>query len=225
MEDWMCSDSAHEDEQTAVPVRYRMALEHARERFSGRDPRIDAETAGARYVDMGGGCGEFEIPVLGQPYVVSWPDLRTRDVHGQEAAPVLQILLLHYLLTADGITPRGQWVSFRELPNGRIYYPAFREGSERRLLERFGSDIRAFEAAAQALGGMPLPLADHAFAFQVLPRLPMAVLLWEGDEEFPPEIRILFDSSAANYLPTEDLAVIARYLTTCLLRAAATAAV
>lgn len=208
------------DEAIPVPRTYRSALEHARKRFAGREPRIDAETAGVPYVDLGGGQGRFEIVVLGERYLVSWPDLRAESDAGEPANPVLQILLLHYLLTADGITPRGQWVSFRDLPDGRVYYPAFREGSEQRLLARFGDDVAGFLRAAEALGGRRLPLADHAFAFQVLPRLPMAVLLWEGDEEFPPEVRILFDSSAANYLPTEDLAVIARYLAARLVRAA-----
>ncbi len=214
-----------EDEAAPVPRSYRAALERARKRFAGREPRIDAETAGVPYIDLGGGQGRFEIQVLGRRYVVSWPDLRAADDSGETANPVLQILLLHYLLTSDGITPRGQWVSFRDLPDGRVYYPAFREGSEERLLARFGDDIAGFLRAAEALGGTPLPFADHAFAFQVLPRLPMAVLLWERDEEFPPEVRILFDSTAANYLPTEDLAVIARYLAACLIRSAAGQAV
>ncbi|MGC8872893.1 MAG: DUF3786 domain-containing protein [Chloroflexia bacterium] len=208
-----------EEEASAVPRNYRAALEQARRRFVGREPRIDAETAGVAFVDLGGGRGRFEIPVLGRPYRISWPELHAESETGETASPVLQILLLHYLLTSDGITPRGEWVSFRDLPDGRVYYRAFREGSELRLLGRFGNDITGFCRAAEALGGKPLPLADHAFAFQVLPRLPMAVLLWEGDEEFSPEIRILFDTSAANYLPTEDLAVIARYLTGCLIRA------
>ena len=62
-------------------------------------------------------------------------------------------------------------------------------------------------------------MADHAFVFWLFPRLPILLQLWEGDDEFPPEVRLLYDTSASNYLPTEDLAVIARYFSARLVRA------
>ncbi len=217
----MCGDRWLQDLTGPVPRNYRQAYQRACERMAGRDPRIDAEKAAVRFEDLGGGRGRFVIPVLNRTYEVDWPGLAIREVGG-DAPPsiVLQILLLHYLMTADGIALRGQWASFRDLPDGRTYYPAFRSGSEERLLQRFGNDAAALRAAAGVLGGQPLPLGDHAYVFNVLPRLPLAVLLWEGDEDFAPELHLLLDASAGNYLPTEDLAVIARYLAACLLRSA-----
>jgi len=218
----MCGDRwLQELEDSPVPRNYRAAYERAVAAMAGRDPQIDAETAGVPYTALEEGRGRFDIPLLNQAYEVYWPDLAVHE-KGDDKEPsyVIQILLLHYLLTADGIALRNQWVSFRDIPDGRSYYPAFRGGSEGRLLGRFGHDVPAFNAAAKALSGRPLELADHAYAFDVLPRLPMAVLLWEGDDEFPPELHILMDSTAANYLPVEDIAVISRYLTVCLLRAA-----
>jgi len=40
----------------------------------------------------------------------------------------------------------------------------------------------------------------------------MAALLWEGDEDFPAQARILFAGHAGHYLPTEDLAGIGDWL-------------
>ena len=44
-----------------------------------------------------------------------------------------------------------------------------------------------------SLGGEPLDLADAAFAFLPLPRVPLYYLLWLGDDEFPPLFKVLFD--------------------------------
>ncbi len=36
------------------------------------------------------------------------------------------------------------------------------------------------------------------------------MIFWSGDEEFPPEARILFDSTVPTYLSTEDVAVLSQ---------------
>jgi hypothetical protein len=215
----MCGNGWLEELEGAVPRKYRDAYQRACEIMEGRDPRIDAETAGVPYIGSNEEQGRFEIRMLNRDYHVSWPDLEVREVgRDEEPSYVVQLLLLHYLITSDGISLRNQWISFRDLPDGRVYYPAFREGSEAWLLSRFGSDPGGLDSAATALGGESAELGDRGYVFWAFPRLPIAVLLWEGDDEFPPEMRILFDATAPNYLPTEDLAVIARYLTACLVR-------
>ncbi len=220
----MCGDRWLEELNGPVPRNYREAYKRACELMQGRDPRIDAETAGVLYQEDEPGRGHWEIPLLNQRFIVSWPDLAIREV-GTDTEPsyVIQLILLHYLYTSDGISIRGQWASFRDLPEGRSYYAAFRGGSEQRLLQRFGHDPEALARAAAVLGGRPAGMADHSYAFALLPRLPIAVLLWEGDDEFEPELHLLYDTTAGNYLPTEDLAVIARYFTACLLRTATNA--
>ena len=130
----------------------------------------------------------------------------------------LQTLFLHYLLTADGRPLTGEWVSFRELPDGLFYQQAFRQRSLLPLEGKFGHNRPAFERAATALGGEKLDLADSSFRFSALPRVPLAALLWMGDEEFPPSVQILFDASAGGYLPTEDLAMVGGMLSGSLLR-------
>jgi hypothetical protein len=41
-----------------------------------------------------------------------------------------------------------------------------------------------------------------------LPRIPLTLVLWTGDEEFAPEATVLFDKSVRSYLPPEDIAML-----------------
>ena len=51
--------------------------------------------------------------------------------------------------------------------------------------------------------GSSLGLADAAFAFTITPRIPVAVLYWEGDDEFPAESKILYDKTIAEQLASD----------------------
>jgi len=53
--------------------------------------------------------------------------------------------------------------------------------------------------------------------FLALPRLPMAVVLYLDEEGLSPSVNVLFDATAAEYLPTEDLILIGEYLSAALL--------
>ena len=88
---------------------------------------------------------------------------------GQPAHPSVTVLLLHYLLTADGSKPAGRWLVFRELPSGLFYSQAFAAHAETPLAACFGSDLPAFRQAAGRLAGTPLDLADASSRFLALP--------------------------------------------------------
>jgi hypothetical protein len=48
--------------------------------------------------------------------------------------------------------------------------------------------------------GTSLDMADASFSFDITPAIPVAVLFWDGDEDFPAESKILFDKSIADLL-------------------------
>jgi len=47
---------------------------------------------------------------------------------------------------------------------------------------------------------------DVGFEFKVFPKVPLQLILWEGDDEFPPEASILFDETIGEILSPEDVA-------------------
>jgi hypothetical protein len=48
----------------------------------------------------------------------------------------------------------------------------------------------------------------------------LALVYWQGDEEFPSQAQVLFEDTAANYMPTDGLAVLGSQLVDRVLKAA-----
>lgn len=62
-----------------------------------------------------------------------------------------------------------------------------------------------FLAACRKLGGLPIDMGDLGFRLEVFDGLEIAVLFWQGDEEFLPRIRYLWDENALQYLRYETM--------------------
>ncbi|MFC1957153.1 DUF3786 domain-containing protein [Chloroflexota bacterium] len=56
-------------------------------------------------------------------------------------------------------------------------------------------------------GGQKADLGDASVAISAFPRVPVTLVLWQGDSEFPPSASIMFDATVTDYLPTEDIIV------------------
>lgn len=194
------------------------ALKQAVQTLQKMDPYQAAYMAGCNYhADEAG--GHFVVPFFGQEYAVTVPKAAVHITGGAEADITTRLLVLHYLIHADGVLPADHWIAFRELPDGRIYDTAFHKRSPVRLVQAYGADAKGFAAAAEALGGEPIEFGNAAYRFRLFPRLAMAVILYLGDEEFAPRVNVLFDAAAGHYLPTEDLAVLGGMLASRLIKA------
>ncbi|MGB6010717.1 MAG: DUF3786 domain-containing protein, partial [Desulfobacterales bacterium] len=71
------------------------------------------------------------------------------------------------------------------------------------ILKLFGRDLAGFKKASESLDGEFLDLADAAYKFSPLPKIPLYYLLWEGDDEFEPHLSILFDRSIERHLSAD----------------------
>lgn len=188
------------------------ALEKARKELPERSPFVLGAMSGCDFRD-----GEFRIPFFNKRYRVSFPGGEVREEEGEEPAIWLKILLLHYLLTADGTPVADSWIAYRHLPGAALSEGRFLNMATKPLLGAFGQDLEGFKRAAEALGGVAMSrTGDAAYYFLAFPHVPVACLLYLGDEEVSPSVSILFDASAPHYLPTEDLSYLGSYLSRAL---------
>jgi len=146
------------------------------------------------------------LPVMGEYLLI---DLQDRSVFRQGdgkwetmKSPLLELLCLVYLLNVGPEPLRGEMISVQELKCAH-FFQGPHELRTSHLVRRYGRDVEGFRKAAELVGGESLELADAAYRFMAFPKIPLYYLLWEGDEEFPPRMNILFDRSIEAHLAAD----------------------
>ena len=109
----------------------------------------------------------------------------------------------------DGATQKDDWVSFEQLKDARPFGPAFRKGNLAPFAATFSGNADRLEQALTSFGGNILPTGDVGYQIDVFPCIPMQVLFWEGDDEFPSQCNLLFDRSATDFIHVESIVSIA----------------
>ena len=193
---------------------YQQALGLVREDLSGKDPDRIAEFSGANPLQDSHGIQFFSLDFLNQEITVSWPDLVVSNKQAEGDVPIQQqVLLLHYLLGAvSGRGPRltGEWIAFQDIPDGRFYLDAFLKRAKVPLVRTFGGKPEKFvDLAFKAYNASPFDYGDFSVLVKALPLIHVALILWKGDEEFPPEGNLLFDQNISRILSAEDIAWLA----------------
>jgi hypothetical protein len=108
-----------------------------------------------------------------------------------------------YLINVSELVPMGrEIVGIKDLKEGHFFQGPHELRLEP-LLSRYGEDIAGFKAAAVSLKGEAVDMADTAFQLKPFPRIPLYYLLWQGDAEFRPRIRVLLDRSIEEVLAAD----------------------
>lgn len=193
---------------------YRESFRLASEQLVAADLEKIAERAGVTFSRRDGGPVEMGLNFLASPFVVQVGDRVQVMREGQENDVPLpeKIIIAHYLLHASGKPATGQLITFRQIPDGHFYYDAFQRRARDPLLAAFGNNRELFLTCGRLLDGKPVDSGDFGMSFQVLPRTTIRLVLWEGDDEFPPEASILFDSIIREDFSAEDIAVLSGML-------------
>lgn len=124
------------------------------------------------------------------------------DQHEKMDHALLELVILVYLLNVTPDLISREMISANDLKDAHFFQgPHALKVSP--LLERYGKDLAGFQKASKNIGGEPVDLADAAYKFSPLPKIPLYYLLWEGDEEFQPHLSILFDRSIERHLSAD----------------------
>jgi hypothetical protein len=157
----------------------------------------------------------YSLSAWGDVYEITPDECRLECLHTEGPGPhaYFSVFLIHHLLRVREIGPVHEWISEKDIPGGATFFRGPHEIPTWEISKRYENDVDAFRKRCECLGGQPLPMADAAYSFQVTPRTPVAVLYWQGDDDFPPEAKILFDRSLAGYLAAD--AIFALAVDTC----------
>lgn len=177
-------------------TQFQRMREASLRKLEGTDPTVLAEKTGFRW-DGSHLMGE----TLGISLSVSWPECTILPA----LEPWHELTVLQYLANAQGMLPTGTFLSLGEFPNGGLARGSSFDRENDRVFARLGGyPMTLLRRAANRLGGREVEgRADWNVQFAFLPRIPVRLLFWEADEEFPASGKLLFDASAAQDFQVE----------------------
>ena len=169
---------------------------------------LNPEDAVGRLSDIRWDGKEFIVRLLGRDFAISHPDYAIRALDSGAVPPLpVQTFLLRYLLESRDIRWGGEWKTFREMPWGEMYIKPYTGRVLTRAAFTFGTRVSAFRTAAEKMGGLPLPNGDAGYQFDLIGGYRMRILVWEGDDEFPPNAQVLYSDNFSEGFAAEDRVV------------------
>ena len=178
---------------------------HYEEKFAAIDP---AEAAGRCSVPFED--GKFTVTLLGVPYQIAWPEYTiTSQVENAFALKNLpcQTFLLRFLIEGRAAAPSAAYKTFREMPWGEMYIGPYTGRVLTRAAFTFGTKVAKFAAACEKMGAIRLPHGDAGYQFDFLGSYRMQIMVYAGDDEFPPSAQVLYSDNFESGFAAEDRVV------------------
>jgi Domain of unknown function (DUF3786) len=212
------SPSRHDD-PSGLEERRRRTIAAALDEIRELNLEDQAIKGGFSCENLDDGNQRIVIPSFGDHLEIIMPDGKM-SIPGLIDSLTLRVLALRYIKLSCGIPASGEWIAYRDLPGGRFYAATLVPTVEMPIAQAFGGDHRALGKAAHELGAENASFGDESYIFHPFPYTPLLLVCHWGDEEFPPQCRILFDRCCSHYLNTDDLKILATQVAAYLLKQA-----
>lgn len=162
-------------------------------------------------VDFDPGDGTYRVPSFGRDFTVNPVErlILGREPGGEifltRYVSLFRLSLLWYLLRATAARPSGKLVKPAGLPGGDIFLRGSHVLPLAALAEKYATRPEAFLDAGASLGATPAAYGNAAVVLLPLPKVPVTLLLWTEDDEFPARADLLFDATCTAHLPLDVL--------------------
>jgi hypothetical protein len=193
--------------QSEKPTNYEEVYTGLVERLEEVDFNHCVTHLGVQKADDG-----FNLRIFARDCLIDREGLKTSD--GTPLDFKIRIVAAHYLLHAGQGEETGQWVAYRDFKDGAFFHPSFAQTVEQRIAEHFSGRMQDLEKSGEAKGSRQIGGlgGDVCLRFSAFPKIPVVLIFYDADDDFPSSARILFDSSALQFLDMECLAVLGMIL-------------
>lgn len=166
----------------------------------------------------------YKLRFLNEDIIVDTGKRCLRKTTGTEEKeiddPLLALIILVYLQNAVETEPADTMVAPKELKEGH-FFTGIHALDVEGVIQKFGNDLEGFTKTAETLGGVRESHADLSYRFTALPRIPLYYLLWEGDDDFAPNLTVCFDRTIERHLAADAIWGLVKQVSRELLRVAA----
>lgn len=161
--------------------------------------------------------GNYVLNSFGLNFLIS-PDerhIKSTDIHGEsilkKSGYFFNISALHYLVHAKNTPLSGKLVKPDNVKGGDIFFRGTHQLPLNAFAEKYGTDKTGFIQKSKSLNGKDVNYGDASIELLPLPRIPVTLILWLADKEFPARTDLLFDSSVEQHLPLDIIWSIAMF--------------
>ncbi len=148
----------------------------------------------------------FLLPFLSHTFGILPGKRDIVALEGSVSRPIsfeLALIILTYLLRATPISLSGKRVNEKQIPGGEAFFRGPHLLPTGPMEDLFGDEREAFLRSGKKLKGQVSREGDASICLPVFPRVPMTLILWERDDEFPARITVNFDSTVWRHLPLD----------------------
>jgi len=189
---------------------YNMALDITEKELRKRNPVHVCRLSGALFTEKEGEPALIRLRFLNRMISITWPHLLFSQNSNKELPIKERIIILHYLNGVNREDLAGEWIAYQDIPSARFYLDAFNRRVKYPLVSTFGEQPENLLLFVEELyGATTASIGDVSVLIQALPKIPVTLTIWKGDEEFSPDGAILFDSSIQDILSAEDISELA----------------
>ena len=183
-----------------------MAHEGLWEQLEKLDPEQTAERADCRYIRN---PSRHVVTMLNTQYTVDLTERKIAvfagDSRTRKAAFLERLCILAYLINAKDVPLAEKLVKAESLPGGQFFFRGLHALPTGKMEKAFGDNPDDLLEASERFGAIRRDFGDASIELLALPRIPITVVIWAGDDEFPARASMLFDKTAAEHLPLDAL--------------------
>ncbi len=176
--------------QKADENRYEY-LETLKKEISNMDLAEAAKRIGANFRN-----GRLQLKILGKDFSVDAKGSISTSIHVNSW---VAIPFLNYILYGKGVLPAGNWLSFRELKDGKERYPLFKKRCEEPIKRIADAYTDFFDDLVHLFSGQQVKKqfkSDVSVVLHPLPRVPIMLCYWLPEGALASSLNLFFDETA-----------------------------
>lgn len=191
-----------------VPLKTVWGEEKAWKTLTGLRPQDVCSGAGAAYDEP---SRSYRIVSFGIDFTVSYDNRTITSNHPRSALflerykDFFRLAVLWYMTSAKDINATGRLIRPLDVKGGQRFFSGTHVLPLDRVEERFGRDKMGFIERGLAFGAEIARAGDAALRLYPLPRVPVTIILWLQDEEYPARATLFFDSTVDFQISLSDI--------------------